>query len=109
MYTSIFLTIVDDHSRATWVYLMRTKDEVIKVFPSFVAQVENQYKVRIKAVRSGNASELKFSSFFQEKGIISYHSCPETLEQNSVVERKHLKCCKSLHVSVSTSSCVLGR
>lgn len=68
---------------------MRTKDEVIKVFPAFIAQIENQYNVRIKAVRSDNTPELKFSSFFQEKGIISYHSCPETPEQNFVVERKH--------------------
>ena len=55
---------MDDHSCATCFYLIRTKDEVIKVFPVFVAQVENQYNVRIKAVRSDNAPELKFSSFF---------------------------------------------
>lgn len=84
-----FLTIVDDHSRATWVYLMRSKDEVLTVFPAFVAQVENQYNVRVKAVRSDNAPELKFSKLSQDKGIISFHSCPETPEQNSVVERKH--------------------
>ena len=84
-----FLTIVDDHSGATWVYLPRTNDEVLKVFPAFFAQVENLYNVRIKAVRSDNAPELKFSSLFQEKGITSYHSCPETPEHNSVVERKH--------------------
>lgn len=80
---------MDDHSRATWVYLLRTKDEVLKVFPAFVAQVENQYNVKIKAVRSDNAPELRFSELFQAKGIVSHHSCPETPEQNSVVERKH--------------------
>lgn len=36
-----FLTIVDDLSRATWVYLLRTKNEVLTVFPAFIRQVEN--------------------------------------------------------------------
>jgi len=84
-----FLTIVDDHSRATWMYLLKTKSEVLTVFPAFIQQVENQYKVKVKAVRSDNAPELKFTSFYAEKGIVSFHSCPETPEQNSVVERKH--------------------
>jgi len=84
-----FLTIVDDHSRATWIYLLRNKSEVLTVFPAFIEQVENQYKVRVKAVRSDNAPELKFTSLYQQKGIVSFHSCPETPEQNLVVERKH--------------------
>ena len=84
-----FLTIVDDHSRATWVYLLRNKSEVLTVFPGFVNLVENQYNVKVKSVRSDNAPELNFTKFYQEKGIRSYHSCPETPEQNSVVERKH--------------------
>ena len=84
-----FLTIMDDHSRATWVYLLRNKSEVLTVFPGFVNMVENQYNIRVKAVRSDNAPELNFTRFYQEKGIKSFHSCPETPEQNSVVERKH--------------------
>ncbi|KAG7546386.1 Integrase catalytic core [Arabidopsis suecica] len=84
-----FLTIVDDHSRATWVYLLKSKSEVLTVFPAFINQVENQFNAKVKAVRSDNAQELKFSDFYQAKGIVSYHSCPETPEQNSVVERKH--------------------
>ncbi|KAG7582883.1 Retrotransposon Copia-like N-terminal [Arabidopsis suecica] len=84
-----FLTIVDDYSRATWVYLMKTKSEVLQILPGFLAMVETQFKTCVKAVRSDNAPELKFETLFKEKGIISYHSCPETPQQNSVVERKH--------------------
>ena len=84
-----FLTIVDDHSRATWVYLLRTKSEVLTVFPTFIEQVENFYNIKVKSVRSDNAQELQFTQLYQKKGIVLYHSCPETPEQNSVVERKH--------------------
>ena len=41
------------------------------------------------AVRSDNANELNFTTLYHNKGIKSYHSCPETPEHNSVVERKH--------------------
>ncbi|KAG7534049.1 Ribonuclease H-like superfamily [Arabidopsis thaliana x Arabidopsis arenosa] len=51
--------------------------------------VETQYKTVVKAVRSDNAPEPKFVDLFKSKGIMAYHSCPETPEQNSVVERKH--------------------
>lgn len=51
--------------------------------------VEKKYDANIKAVRADNAPELRFDALYKAKGIISYHSCPETLEQNSVVERKH--------------------
>ena len=84
-----FLTIVDDCSRATWVYLLKSKSDVLTVFPNFIAMVETQFDRRVKAVRSDNAPELKFTSFYNSKGIISYHSCPETPQQNSAVERKH--------------------
>ena len=62
---------------------------MLQIFPDFLKMVETQYKIVVKAVRSDNAPELKFVELFKSKGIIAYHSCPETQEQNSVVERKH--------------------
>lgn len=84
-----FLTIVDDHTRVTWVYLLRTKAEVLKAFPEFLMMIEKQYNAQVKGVRSDNAPELRFTELYKSKGIQAYHSCPETPEQNSVVERKH--------------------
>lgn len=84
-----FLTIVDDHTRVTWVYLLRTKDEVLRVFPELITMVETQYKAKVRGVRSDNAKELMFTELYNAKGIRSFHSCPETPQQNSVVERKH--------------------
>ncbi|CAA7016026.1 unnamed protein product [Microthlaspi erraticum] len=46
-----FLTIVDDHTRVTWVYLLRTKDEV-RVIPDFLKMIENQYNCKVRGVRS---------------------------------------------------------
>ena len=84
-----FLTIVDDHTRVTWIYLLKLKSDVLTVFPDFITMVETQYSTRVKSVRSDNAPELRFEALYKAKGIVSYHSCAETPEQNSVVERKH--------------------
>ncbi|CAH9079545.1 unnamed protein product [Cuscuta epithymum] len=45
-----FLTIVDDYSRAVWVYLLLDKKEVFKMFLSFVAMVDRQFSKRIITV-----------------------------------------------------------
>ncbi|KAG7556653.1 Retrotransposon Copia-like N-terminal [Arabidopsis suecica] len=84
-----FLTIVDDFSRATWIYMLKQKSDVLHVFPGFIQLVETQYNSKVCSVRSDNANELKFTSLYMEKGIKSFHSCPETPEQNAIVERKH--------------------
>lgn len=36
-----FLTFIDDYSRKTWIYFMKTKDEVFCRFKEFKALVEN--------------------------------------------------------------------
>ncbi|XP_033146632.1 uncharacterized protein LOC103863505 isoform X2 [Brassica rapa] len=84
-----FLTIVDDHTRVTWIYMMKYKSDVSVILPSFVKLVRTQYKVNIKMIRSDNAQELAFSNLIRENGIMHQFSCAYTPQQNSVVERKH--------------------
>lgn len=84
-----FLTIVDDHTRYTWIYLLKSKSDVLTVFPSFCKMIYTQFHHKIQSVRSDNAPELNFSDFFQSEGILSHHSCVNRPQQNSVVERKH--------------------
>lgn len=49
-----FFTLVDDFSRATWVYLLIDKLEVFKMFMSFLAMVDRQFNQKVKIVRSDN-------------------------------------------------------
>ena len=76
----IFLTIVDDHSRATWVYLMKLKSDVLFVFPNFLTMIENKFNTRVKFVRSDNAHELSFTIFSNKRVFFSFYSFPETPE-----------------------------
>nr|GMD42616.1 putative late blight resistance protein homolog R1B-17 [Ipomoea batatas] len=84
-----FLTIVDDHSRFTWIHLMRNKGETRQFVKNFHAYVLTQFGIRIKTFRSDNGSEFKMHDFFSENGIIHQTSCVNTPQQNAIVECKH--------------------
>jgi transposase InsO family protein len=84
-----FLTIVDDHSRFTWLHLMKHKSEATSLIKMFFKHVKVQFSVSIKAIRTDNAKELQLSSFLQDEGVIHQFSCPHRPQQNFVVDRKH--------------------
>jgi len=84
-----FLTIVDDATPFTWVFMLKQKSDVKLVIPQFFKLIETQHGKRIKQMRSDNAPEFKFTDFFKEKGVLHQFSCVNCPQQNSVVERKH--------------------
>ncbi|KAJ9542626.1 hypothetical protein OSB04_029132 [Centaurea solstitialis] len=89
---SYCLVIVDDFSRFTWVYFLKTKDETSGLIKSFVTRVENQSNLKVKVIRSDNGIEFKNSdinSFCDEKGIEKQYSAPRTPQHNGVAERRN--------------------
>ncbi|KAL0320493.1 UNVERIFIED_CONTAM: Retrovirus-related Pol polyprotein from transposon RE2 [Sesamum radiatum] len=86
------LTVVDDFSRATWVFLMRYKSQSVSTLQHFYSMVLTQFDRKLKVVRTDNGSEFlseKCQSFFLDKGIMHHKTCPYPPQQNGVVERKH--------------------
>jgi GAG-pre-integrase domain/Integrase core domain len=76
-----FVTFIDDYTKFTWIYLLRTKSEVFQVFKYFVNMVENQFECSIKTLRSNSGGEYvsnSFQKFPLDKGIIHEKSCPAT-------------------------------
>ena len=87
-----FLTIVDDFTRITWIFLLKTRSQVPILFEHFYSYVATQFHTHIQGVRTDNAPELsegKIKQFYHDKGINNYKSCTYTPQQNGVVERKH--------------------
>jgi transposase InsO family protein len=67
-----YVTFIDDHSRRTWIYFLKTKSEIFKRFQEFKALVENQTGRKIKVLRSDNGGEYtstKFRDFCTQEGI----------------------------------------
>jgi transposase InsO family protein len=86
------LVIMDDYSRYTWVFLLKSKDETNKYFTKFAKQAEHTFKEVIKTIRTDNGSEFKnyaMEDFVSEEGIKHEFSAPYTPQQNGVVERKN--------------------
>ncbi|PWA89235.1 Cysteine-rich RLK (receptor-like protein kinase) 8 [Artemisia annua] len=87
-----FLTIVDDFSRATWTYLIPSKDHATSQIKAFCSYVSNHFNKTIKTIRSDNGLEFLNSSlitFLEHHGIKHQTTCPYTPQQNARVERKH--------------------
>lgn len=87
-----FLTIVDDYSRFTWVFLLQSKREVGVVLKDFFSMICNQFGCSVKTIRSDNGTEFfnsQMNALFSTLGIVHQSSCPYTPQQNGVVERKH--------------------
>ncbi|GKA53055.1 retrovirus-related pol polyprotein from transposon TNT 1-94 [Tanacetum coccineum] len=86
------LVIVDDYSRYTWVYFLRTKDEAPDMIIDFVNQVQRNLKALILTIRTDNGTEFKnekLRAFYAKLGIVHKTSIARTPQQNGVVERRN--------------------
>ena len=52
-----YVIFIDDYSRKTWLYLLKTKDEVFSKFQEFKAEIENLTNKKIKTLRTDNGGE----------------------------------------------------
>ena len=84
-----FLSIVDDATRCTWIYLLKAKYEVKGYLISFHKLIQNQFGTNIKSIRFDNGQEFLLTDFYSAHGIILQKSCVYTPQQNSIMERKH--------------------
>ena len=84
-----FLSIVDDHSRFTWIFLLQSKQQAFVYIKKKFQFVKTQFQKSIKCLRSDNAKEFLLTDFLASEGTLHQFSCPYTPEQNSIVERKH--------------------
>lgn len=87
-----FLTIVYDHSRNTWVTLLKNKSDSFSVLMKFVTLAHTQFDRKVKIVRSDNALEFEDShckALYDSYGIVHQTTCVDRAQQNGRCERKH--------------------
>jgi len=88
-----FVTFTDDHSRKTWIYFLKTKDEVFDHFKEFKDLVENVTGENIKVLHLENGVEYiykYFTVFCAKEDIIREWTAPYNPQQNGVSERKNI-------------------
>ena len=72
--------------------LCDVKIEVLTHFQTLVAIIKNLFQGTVKYLQSDNGTESVnhvFSAFCSSMGIQQRFSCPHTLQQNCLAERKH--------------------
>lgn len=87
-----FLTVVDDHNRAVWVYLMHDKGQSGNLLHNFCIMARTQFARHVKIIRSDNGFEFHskpMCQFYSDHDIIHQTSMVDTPQQNWRVERKH--------------------
>ena len=85
-----FLTFICDHSRYTFVYFLKTKDEVFNKFLELERHLLNQFGITIKVIHPDGGGEFmskKFLEYLAFKGILHQPSAPYTPQHNGVAER----------------------
>lgn len=87
-----FFTIVDDHTRHTWVYLLQHKSDALSNLKDFFTYAKKHFTDSFKFIRSDNALEFDEKAcqqFFSKNGVLHQKSCVKRPQQNARVERKH--------------------
>ncbi|CAI7753309.1 unnamed protein product, partial [Closterium sp. NIES-53] len=86
-----FLTIVDDHTRAVWVYPLKTKGEVAAaVLKEWMQIAQRESGHKVKVIRTDNGGEFigaDFEAVLKKKGIQHQLTVPYNPQQNGVAER----------------------
>ncbi|CAI7769357.1 unnamed protein product [Closterium sp. NIES-54] len=86
-----FLTIVDDHTRAVWVYPLKTKGEVAAVvLKEWMPRAQRESGHKVKVISPDNGGEFigaDFEAVLKKKGIQHQLTVPYNPQQNGVAER----------------------
>jgi hypothetical protein len=93
-----YIIFIDDCSRKTWIYFLKTKDESFSKFQDFKNLVENQTGRHIRVFRTDNGKEFdshKYDDLCRASGIKRELTVPYNPQQNGVAERKNMTICEA--------------
>jgi transposase InsO family protein len=80
---------VDNYSCYSWVFFLKSKDEVFEHFQILALRFNNEHPNCLKTIHSDNGTEFSNASFNQfclEHGVDQQFSAPCVPQQNGVVE-----------------------
>ncbi|GJU46168.1 retrovirus-related pol polyprotein from transposon TNT 1-94 [Tanacetum coccineum] len=104
-----FVSFIDDYSRRCWVYPIKKKSDLFKVFKVYKARVELDSGKKIKCLRTDNRGEYtgdEFDTFCRQEGIKRQFTTAYTPQQNGVAERMNRTLLEKARVMLATASLV---
>ena len=86
------MVFVDDYTRASWTYILKSRKEVLSRVQHFLLEIITQYETMVKILRTDNALEFTQRAIEElclAHGIVHQTTCLYTSQQNGVAEWKH--------------------
>ena len=87
-----YVTFIDDKSRLTTLYLLKTKDEVPWVYKQYEVWVETQMGLKIKVLNSDRGGEYQgrdFIEYLKSKGTVQKLNVHDTPQHAGVAEHRN--------------------
>lgn len=84
------LTVIDDYTHFTMVYLIRNKHEVAETLKKYAQQVETKWNCRVSRIKSDNGREYvnkNLIDWAKLKGIEMNYTIPYSPQMNGTAER----------------------
>nr|GFA25400.1 putative ribonuclease H-like domain-containing protein [Tanacetum cinerariifolium] len=86
------LVVIDNFSRFTWTFFLKTKDKTSSILRNFITEIENIKELKVKIIRFDNGGEFRnkeMNDFCSMKGIKREFSNARTPQQNGVAKRRN--------------------
>jgi Integrase core domain len=86
------LTFIDDFLRKIWVYFLKEKNKVFKIFKEWKSLIEKQTGRKVKRLRTDNGLKFcnrEFDDFCRVDEIVQHKMVVHTPQQNGIVERQN--------------------
>ncbi|PKU68172.1 Retrovirus-related Pol polyprotein from transposon TNT 1-94 [Dendrobium catenatum] len=104
---SYYVIFIDEFSKFSWLYLLKSKDETFSKFQQFHNLIKTEFNTTIQNFRSDGGGEFtstEFRTYLQNNGIKHQVSCPYTPKQNGTAERKHRHLLESIRTLLHAAS-----
>ena len=88
----LYVILIDDYSRKTWIYFMKDRSETFAKFQEFKTFIEKQTGMHIRALMSDNGGEFdlhQVDDLCRDSRIKRDLTIPYNSQQNEVVEQKN--------------------
>jgi len=85
-------TYIDDKTRLTNIYFLRTKDEAFEATKKYAAWVHTQFGKKLKVLNSDRGGEylgIDFTTYLESQGIVHKLSVHDTHQESGVAEQRN--------------------
>ena len=87
-----YVTFIDDKTRLTHLYFLKTKDETAAAYKKYEAWVETQMKKKVRILNTDREGEYQgkdFVAYLKSKGTVQKLNVHDTPQQAGVAERRN--------------------